>query len=148
MTKATVGNQTKWVVLIFAALMLVRGVLILFARENAIEWSNLLGIGGLEAADAQFGFLAPILRIIQIIEGRLWIIVAFPLFFGLAWGRDVTIMLAMVGAVIQVFRLFAGNGIFALIWLAIYIGIAIVFYASPAIKAYLVAPPKNEVKSH
>lgn len=147
MTKPLVGVSAKPVVLILAALLFVRGLLILFAKESSGEWSNLLGIGGLAAADTQFGLLGPILRIVQLIEGRLWLIVAFPLFFRLAWGRDLAILVAGLGIVVQVFRLLAGSGAFAVGWLLMYAGIAALFY-QPGIKTYFARPQATGVKPH
>ncbi|MBC7812848.1 MAG: hypothetical protein H7175_16955 [Burkholderiales bacterium] len=142
----TASGGTKIFVFVLAALLLVRGLLILFTSDADNQWSDLLGVGGLAAADTQFGALGPILRIVQIIEGRLWIIVAFPLFFRLSWGRDVAILIAVAGMVVQVFRLVAGNGFLALVWLAIYVGIAALFYATPVIKAYFASAQETDMK--
>lgn len=147
MTTTSVGIGRKSIVLTLAALLFIRGLLILFTNDSAGEWNNLLGTGGLAAADAQFGPLGPILRIAQLIEGRLWIIVAFPLFFRLSWGRDVAILVAILGIVVQVFRLLAGSSAFAVVWLLIYIGIAALFYAEPGIKAYFAPTQASGVES-
>ncbi|MBC7877589.1 MAG: hypothetical protein H7Y59_10500 [Anaerolineales bacterium] len=136
MTKTFNRIEPKMIVLTLATLLFARGLLILFALDSSTAWSNLLGIGGLATSNTQFGALGPIMRIAQLIEGRLWLIVAFPLFFRLSWGRDVTILVAGLGIAIQVFRLFAGSGAFAVVWLVIFVGIAVLFYAEPGIKTY------------
>ena len=147
MTMTAVSLGTRSMVLILATLMFARGLLILFAEGSLSEWSNLLGVGGLAAADVQFGPLGPILRIGQLIEGRLWIIVAFPLFFRLPWDRDVAVLVAGLGMVVQVFRLLAGSDAFAVVWLVIYAAIAALFYAEPGIRAYFAPQPDTAVKS-
>jgi uncharacterized membrane protein len=131
-------NTGKLIVLTLASLMLVRGILILFAGEGSSDLNNILGVGGLTNADAQFGAFGSILRIAQLIEGRFWIILAFPLFYRLAWGRDVAVLVAGLGVVVQIFRLLAGGGAFAVVWIVIYVVIALLFSAEPHIKAHFV----------
>ena len=136
MTKHAATRGPKPVVLALATLLLIRGILILFTTDRSDAWNNLLGVGGLAAADAQFGWPGTIMRIAQLSEGRLWIILAFPLFLRLAWGRDLAILAAGLGMLVQVFRLLAGNSVLALVWLLIFAGIAALFYARSDLKTY------------
>lgn len=131
---------------IITALLCARGLLILFTNDSTAEWSNLLGIGGLGAADTQFGALGSLLRVAQLIEGRLWILVAFPVAFRLPWGRDVAILVAVLGMIVQSVRLLAGNGAFAVVWLVVFLAVAALFYAEPGIRAYFARPMTTDTK--
>ena len=146
MTQTAAGVSRQPIVFVLAGLLFIRGVMILFTND-ASEWNALLGTGGLAAMEAQLGALGPILRILQLIEGRLWIIAAFPLFFRLSWGRDVAILVAILGIVVQGLRLVAGNGLSAIVWLIIYIVVAAFFYAAPGIKAYFAEAKEAELKA-
>lgn len=136
-----------WVYAI-AALMFLRGIIILFSGDNTNEWSNLLGTGGLANAQAQAGWLGWLIHVAWLIEGRFWIIAAFPLVFRLAWGRDVVILVAGLGIALQIYRLFNSNVFSSIIWLLLYILIALAFWFEPKIKAYFIQPQQsqNEVK--
>lgn len=145
MSQPTNALAPKVVIWLLATVFLMRGLLILFASDSSNEWNNLLGIGGLATADAQVGTPGWLLRIVELIEGRLWILLAFPLFFRLPWGRDLAILIAAVGIVVQLFRLQAGNGISAILWLVIYSGVIALFYTQRGIKAYFDRPQAPKV---
>lgn len=136
MSRPTHALTPKILIWLLAALFLIRGLLILFATDSSHEWDNLLGIGGLATTDAQVGTPSWFLRVIQLIEGRLWVLLAFPLFLRLPWGRDLAMLVAAVGVIIQLFRLQAGNGMSAILWLVIYAGIVALFYTQWGIRTY------------
>ncbi len=134
-----ISKPLRWCMIALGLLLAARGIGALVAPDSSASWTQLLGIGGLANAEARFGGLGKAMRILYLIESRLWVIVAFPMMFRLAWGRDVAIAVAAASILTQGFRLLLGAGFGAVVWIGIFIGIIALFATLPQIKAYFAA---------
>ncbi|MFD3165503.1 hypothetical protein [Herpetosiphon sp. NSE202] len=136
MTRPT---TVRWLMMSLGILLAARGIGGLLAVDSTALWANLLGIGGFTEAEMRFGWLGYAMRILYLIESRLWIILAFPLIFRLPWGRDIVLVVAIASMLVQGCRLLLGSGLSAGIWLAIFAGMIALFATAPQIKSYLAA---------
>jgi hypothetical protein len=130
-------------IIAIAVLLALRGIVILSTPADPTGWTRWLGIGG-PFMDGDGSLLGRVLTVVALIEGRLWIILAFPLLLRLAWGRDLAVLVALLGIVVQGFRLAYGSGAPAGLWLLADVSLALIFAAAPGVRAYFAPRPSAD----
>jgi hypothetical protein len=131
------STTVRWLMIGLGIVLAARGVVSLAAPDSTTGWTELLGIGGFADAEARFGAIGVAMRVLALIESRLWIILAFALIFRLPWGRDVILVVAAGSVLVQGCRLLLGAGLGAAVWLGLFVGLIGIFITVPQLKAYL-----------